>query len=533
MSAKKYLIQYHRVSDPSQLKASGMQQQKAPDELIQNLCTEYDLEVYPKVFDDRGHSAFKDAGERKGYGELLKLLEDDIHPDSVLVVLNQDRLSRQGVFDAQSELMGILRKCRIYVMHDNRLLDRNSDNIMGDLILSLANAQRAFSESDAKSKRVKAAIRIAIQKHNAGHRGKNGKPLVLPIGSLPWWFKKVGNEVYLDEPIVVAVKDAITKLIDGEAPLRVKQYLDQTYTPPARLGRGKVDGWSIDAIKKLHTYEQLIGKLVLNLQDGNQEVKDYLEPIISEKTYYQLVNARTQKRARRETKSHSVHIFTGYGKAHCRGCGGTMSSTINNGVLKIRCSNGLNKRIKCDAPVNLVGNGFKDFMVNEVLKNLGSKSVEGTDSNVPVIEAKITSARNQLNELVELFDELPSRALAEKLQGKELELDQLLEELHQEKVVAVAPHWEPITEVPTGDVELRKAFETLLNGMKFYRHSDGSVVITVTTTVDVNFSFALRRGKLVKQGYITGTSDGELSLRDDQEFHRYVLDGSFDRWLSE
>lgn len=531
----KYLIEYHRISDPTQLAGTGLAQQKAPTELIDELTKEHNLTVYPKIFDDRGISAFKRTKIRHGYEELKALLDSgDVHPDSVLVVLNQDRLNRTDVFDAQVELMTIMQKCRIYIIHDNRLLDRNSPQIMEQLILSLANAQRAHSESVAKSERTKGAVLKKINDHHNGKRGANGKPLNLGMGKLPWWYSIAPSTKEI-EPITDAVKaaqEAVNLFIKGESVYGVKRYLDEHHQLPEKLSKKAKNGWSIDVVRRLHKSANLIGEFAISINGIKLEVTDYIEPILDRPTYLKFLKVRSSKSTPRRAKDGAVAVFGGLG--HCRSCGGTLTSLSDRGKSSLRCTNSLNRRVKCESPVSLSGDWFKEYMVESVLRNLGTKkTIKEIDySRVPLLQEKLSDAQKKLVELGELLLSNPSQTIATLVTNQEKLIDELQVQLMDTEIREVTEVFEPMEQMPTDDVELKAAFKRLIKDMRVYKISRGTNLVSFYTNNDVNVNVVFNKGVVVKEGYLSGTSDGDEKFIDDEKFYSYVNQGNLDHWLA-
>lgn len=533
---KKLLIEYHRVSDPTQLAKTGMAQQKAPSELIEKLCREHNLEVFPTVFDDRGISAFKGTKVRNGYEELKELLASgEVHPESVLVVLNQDRLSRQAVFDAQVELMGILKHCRIYVMHDNRLMDRNSENIMGDLILSLANAQRAFSESDAKSKRTKGAVLNKIKAHQNGVRGVTGKPINLGMGKLPWWYSSdpVTKEIEPIEEAVAAARTAVELFIKGESVYGVKRHLDEHHQLPEKLSKKAKNGWSIDVVRRMHKSPNLVGEFSISVDGVEHQVTDYLEPIIDRNTYLKFLKVRGSKSTVRRAKDGAVALFGGLG--HCRGCGGTLTNLSDKGRISLRCTNALNRRVACPSPVSITGNWFKDYMVNVVLRYLGTKQTTrpvNSEADLKLLDQQIAKSEQKLEQLLEVLVASPSGALGKLVQSQEQQLLQLQTHRDDLEMKVVTEVFDPLEKMPENDLELRDALLRLIKDMRISRIGRGTVLVSIFTKNDINVSVAFKSGVLLREGYLSGTSDGDAQFIDDAQFHKFVADGELDLWLS-
>ncbi|WP_274877468.1 recombinase family protein [Vibrio harveyi] len=511
-----------------------MTQQKAPSELIEKLCKEHNLEVFPTVFDDRGISAFKKVKVRNGYEELKELLASgDVHPDSVLVVLNQDRLSRDVPIEALEDLIGMLKKCRIYIMHSDRLLDANDANITTNLMIAVAEAARAHSESLAKSKRTKGAVLAKIADHHNGKRGANGKPLSIGMGKLPWWYSidPMTKEIDLIPSAVAAAKEAVELFVKGESVYGVKRYLDENHQLPEKLSKKAKNGWSVDVVRRLHKSANLIGEFTIKVDGIEHQVMDYLEPIIDRKTYLKFLKERTKKSTPRRAKNGAVAVFGGLG--HCRSCGGSMTSLTDRGTPSLRCTNSLNRREPCSSPVSLSGAGFKGYMVESVLRNLGTKKTikEADSSKVPLLQEKLSDAQTKLVELEQLLMEETSPTVLKLVTNQEKLIDELQQQIINIEIQEITDVWTPMDVMPNDDLELKAAFIKLIKDMRVYKISRGTNLVSIYTKNDVNVSVLFKQGKAVKEGYLTGTSDGDLALKDDAAFKEYVVSGKLDDWL--
>jgi DNA invertase Pin-like site-specific DNA recombinase len=105
---------------------------------------------------DLGRSAFHGAN-RSESSELYQFeveARDGLHRGKCLCVENLDRLSRQGI-KAAAKLIWALNDSGVDVAtwHDGHIYKANSDSDLLDILYIATKAQRAFEESDTKSKR--------------------------------------------------------------------------------------------------------------------------------------------------------------------------------------------------------------------------------------------------------------------------------------------------------------------------------------------------------------------------------------------
>jgi DNA invertase Pin-like site-specific DNA recombinase len=145
---------YRRYSSGKQGKGNSLARQAEP---FEQLCARMDWAPnYTLNLDDKGLSAFHADHLKRGrlgfFVALAKAKPRVIQPGSVLVIENQDRLSRQEV-DPARELVRelLLADVNIYDQDDNVLLTKNSLNDPLALIRLILRMERAHKESQRKS----------------------------------------------------------------------------------------------------------------------------------------------------------------------------------------------------------------------------------------------------------------------------------------------------------------------------------------------------------------------------------------------
>lgn len=143
---------YRRYSSGKQGKGNSLQRQAEPFEA---LCNHMGWAPnYSMALDDKGRSAYHGHHVSKGrLGVFLAAAKaGDIKPGSVLVIENQDRLSRQEV-DPARELVRqlLLSGVNVYDQDDGVLLTKDSLNDPLALIRLILRMERAHRESKRKS----------------------------------------------------------------------------------------------------------------------------------------------------------------------------------------------------------------------------------------------------------------------------------------------------------------------------------------------------------------------------------------------
>jgi DNA invertase Pin-like site-specific DNA recombinase len=143
---------YRRYSSGKQARGNSLARQAEPFEA---LCTRMGwLPNYSLDLDDKGRSAYHGHHVRKGrLGFFLAAAKaGDIRPGSVLVIENQDRLSRQEVDPAREMVRELLlANVNIYDQDDGVPITRANLNDPLALIRLILRMERAHNESKRKA----------------------------------------------------------------------------------------------------------------------------------------------------------------------------------------------------------------------------------------------------------------------------------------------------------------------------------------------------------------------------------------------
>ncbi|PKF51340.1 recombinase family protein [Enterovibrio nigricans] len=330
-----YLIEYSRVSTSKQIDKTGLKGQQLSDDERDFLCNEYELTPYHETFSDLAVSAFKiNASERPRFSRIIELLDSGIaSPDSVLVLSNLDRLSREDINTAVHTLTGIIDKCRIYITQEKRIFDKHDPSLMTNLMMALISLSRANGESQAKSERVTKANLVRIQNHHDGVKGVNGLPLAIPSGRYPSYIdtNTETGEISLNPYKATVMKTVINMMLSG-SPVRGIQDWLVVHHP-------KLD-WGEMMLRRIHTRKALYGEFNITVRGKQHTLSNHVPPLIDEATFYQLVQIRTENFKARTRTEGLISVFTGFKKSYCRSCGSPMVTTVSDGkeILKYRGS---------------------------------------------------------------------------------------------------------------------------------------------------------------------------------------------------
>lgn len=349
--SKKKAYSYLRISTPAQEMGDGVRRQI---EGSIRYAQEHGYELV-ETFQDLGVSGFKGKNSKEGaLGEILKAIDDGrIEPDSVLIVESLDRLSREDAFTAFQQFSHILEKhIAIVTLMDGQFYSKKSltsnNNNVGLLFTSLGIMLRANEESEAKSKRLKAAWE---QK-----RAKISER-VLTEKAPAWLVKKVdGSGFEIDEAKAQIVREIFQMCIDGVGIYSIARILNTsgTHSPIATANR-----WNNSYISKILHNRATLGEFQPNRVVSGKRVPtgevfpNYYPPIIDEDTFllaHASLNGRKIDGGGRKGVSLS-NLFTGM--AACGKCGGNLifrnKGRKPKGGLYLRCQNAILTN-GCDRP---------------------------------------------------------------------------------------------------------------------------------------------------------------------------------------
>ncbi|MBE0583462.1 MAG: recombinase family protein, partial [Desulfofustis sp.] len=219
----------------------------------------YQLE---KLEVDEGKSAFKGEHLRNGnLGQFIRDAEDGkIERGSVLIVENQDRLSRGKMFNAMI-MMGRIVEAGIDVMvlKDNKRYSIDSDFTEG--IGLMIEANRAHSESESKQRRLN---EVWQQKRN---QAIAGKPDII-TKMVPRWLDVVEGEFAVNKRHVKTIEGIFNMYCDlGLGYQKIAAILNKEGLHPFFVKGRTAKFWRPDAIRRLLTSRSLLGEYRPKIQD--------------------------------------------------------------------------------------------------------------------------------------------------------------------------------------------------------------------------------------------------------------------------
>ncbi|QOR55202.1 MAG: hypothetical protein SHS37scaffold296_19 [Burkholderiales phage 68_11] len=315
---------YLRFSDPRQASGHSSERQAA---YAAKWAAEHGLMLDERLsMRDEGLSAYHQRHVKSGaLGVFLAAVEGGQVPEgSVLVVEGLDRLSRAEPIDALSQLTAIINAgISVVTASDGKAYSRAQlkANPM-DLLYSLLIMQRAFEESDTKSKRVTAAILRLCNGWQAGTwRGKirNGKD--------PQWLTETDAGWDLHPERADALREAVRLYLAGQSGQGIVAKLAAAGVSPTSAEL------SATHLYKLLKNPALRGVRRISVGGTDFELEGYYPAVLTPAEWSELQAAGGQ-RGRRGAKSSIPHIITGLGITYCGYCGRAMSGQHLFGKLK-------------------------------------------------------------------------------------------------------------------------------------------------------------------------------------------------------
>lgn len=322
---------YVRISSKAQIKGDGVRRQldvsRAYAEkaglVLDDELTDIGLSAY--------HGKHKAIGALGGFLDLVKA--GKIEPGSVLIVESLDRLSREDVLTAQSQLLGILSAdIDVVTLIDNQRYSKGNDYTQ--LIISLTIMARAYDESKTKSERLKAAATKRKTDILAGQKRYITNP--------PMWLTNVQTDGQWDcvindfGPIVREMYELYDSGLGGHS---IARLFNERGVPTFKSATSDLETkgvWYSPTVMNLLKHEAAIG----TYRAGDQVAEDYFPAVVDRDLFYRVQDRlRTQNVVRRGRKGGAyTNLFQGM--AVCHHCGHAIRLNrggVKNQVLYFSC----------------------------------------------------------------------------------------------------------------------------------------------------------------------------------------------------
>ncbi|MBE1275108.1 recombinase family protein [Enterovibrio baiacu] len=333
------VISYRRFSDKQQRKGDSLRRQT---QAAQDYCLEHGLTLSDMSFEDLGVSAYHSDHTRgdKGFAKLLDALaESKIHTPCTLLVENLDRLSRANINVALRQLMSIVDYgVDVITLTDNRKY--TSDMQMEDYIYCIITMQRAFDESDLKSKRLKAAHKRKREQPFESKRSKR----------CPFWLTTNALKTeHIFNDFAPLVREAFELSAQGVGAYTIaKRFNEKGWLTP----KGKE--WESSVIIRFLSNRQCIGEHQPCRMEGRKQIPegepipDYFPRVVSDDVFFASLG---QLRKRHKTQTHGstlshLNLLKDVGK--CADCGSNLVLKTQDARKYLMCKNSAYGR--CNAP---------------------------------------------------------------------------------------------------------------------------------------------------------------------------------------
>lgn len=409
------LYSYIRFSTPEQAQGSSSARQS---EYAERYAAENGLQLDTSLsMRDEGLSAYHQAHIKKGaLGVFLQAVEaGKVPPGSTLIIEALDRLSRAEPIEAQAILYQIINAgIAVVTASDGKRYDREGlkANPM-DLVYSVLVMIRAHEESETKSSRVNAAIRIACEDWVSGKKRshiRNGKP--------PGWVRETGSDVpplfELIPERAEALRLAVSMYLAGDGGSTIAKRLN---ADGLKISDGPVSGQNL---YRIFRSPMLVGAKTLTVGGVGYELSDYYPAVISDVDF-----ARLQAAGRSRPRAPGAGIpgiFTGIGICACGYCGASMQGvnyanraradgSLADGHRRLQCADGLSGGGRCP-----VGGGVSLAVVERALltycrSELGVAEFTEQDDTRAKLAAVVADQRNALDAIGVKLDKLAAALL--------------------------------------------------------------------------------------------------------------------------
>jgi DNA invertase Pin-like site-specific DNA recombinase len=479
---------YTRVSKQQQTQGHGLSRQL---ESAKKIISQNDGELI-KHYEDAGASAFK--GDHLKAGAQLRTLYDDIQNDhikqnSILLVEDLDRLSREELFKAQNELTSILSKDIEVWTFLNGLTKYNKANPMM-LMLAVAKSQLAYDESLKKQDRIKASW---IKRKDDL---RNGKAIRMMN---PYWIDYTDTGYKLNDKAKVIARMFELYLSVGLGTHRTAVKLTEegweVYGKSKHL-KGKIK-WNHSRVKYALSKRAVCGDFV-SAKDG--EIIPRVFPAIVSKEKFLKVQ-ELMKRNPKMQSDNFINVFSTL--LYCPYCNGKVqrsSSRVKNAhYFNYKCPNS----IQCPSSSSTSARVFD----NTVLKYLSdldwSLLNDNEDIDNVTIHIEITNKEKEIKELQDSIRKQSSMFKLEMLDDLENELTAL----KQQEILSIEKGNKEqfnfkYEDIINGDNEIRLKVNQALKLLvkRFEVYSNGVLPNELATTLPNKFKEMKNLGK--KQAHV-------------------------------
>jgi len=442
-SSKPLAYSYRRFSHIKQQEGHSLKRQL---DIAVDYCQKHNLQLVDDAqytFLDRAKSAFHgknidDKGELKRFYDLVEA--GAIPKGSYLIVESLDRLSRQHPSEALPWFLNLLNLgINIVSVNDGKVYSGKVEPL--DLIVSIMEMSRSFSESEHKSIRVSQKWR---EKQEAAAQSRK------PMGATkPGWLdpvykdedkdnpKKKPTHYVINEEKAEIVRSIFQMTIDGYGREVIARKLNESGIPAFKGGTW--GGSSVAQIIKSPTvigiYQPMTGKGSKREPVG-PPIPNFYEPIIDEATYYAANGAMTERFRGRVTKQGTwYNVWQKIAK--CAVCGAALHVASKGARKYYQCREA--RKGKCEGKAVRLDRSevvFRELLAKVNSLSLVQSNTHTLNAQLQEVEGRIAEQEAALHEHMKFLRTRPSSSLrllvAEcddeiaKLQQQRAELEQAL-----------------------------------------------------------------------------------------------------------
>ena len=274
---------YLRFSNQKQLHGSSIQrqQEKIDRWLTQN--PEYQLDT---ALRDLGISGFSGDNLKRTSalgGFLKKLEEGDIPSGSVLLIEKLDRLSRKKMMEVLTLIQSILSYgITIHILDDNTVLNSDSMNDLGSLMMVVVKAYLSNEESQKKADRISSSWNIKRKNATTTKMTSQCPPWLKPVTT-----KVNGRNVTTDWTVIESHAQTIRLIFglakEGNSISQILKHLSQEKIKPISGAKN----WNGTFVSKLLSNRKTLGEHqpTKNRKPIGPPIPDYYPAVVTEEDF--------------------------------------------------------------------------------------------------------------------------------------------------------------------------------------------------------------------------------------------------------
>lgn len=416
---------YIRFSNPDQKEGDSFDRQVKK---AQDYCTKHGHTLVGRYFDE-GVSGFTGANRKEG--DLKNFIDavnsGQIEPNSLLLIENMDRFSREDPLESLYVMKGIKEKgIKIIILDHDAEINLHSFHVF----MPFLEAFRANQESERKSQLLGSAW--AKKKANALKK--------IITKRAPLWLKVVGEKDEQKFQVIPERKATVRRIFklsaEGRGAIAIARILNKNEVPTF----GKSKFWHVSYVKKIlknpatyGVYVPFKGRAKNRVQDGDP-IEGYFPAVISKEEFCAAKTYR-QDRERKGGRLASTgqNLFSSL--MVCGTCGGKMSyANKGDGNVYYVC-----------AKARLGGNcSYQSIRYRELEARILAKvpemfgfqeneKEEAEDHHIAELRTKLLGVRAAIEKLIDMGEggegQIPE--LVERLKKRRKEEEQIHAEINQ------------------------------------------------------------------------------------------------------